>query len=156
MTTPPPCDMSVDWNFGDQKPMECKSNFTKTADRAFDEFCKLYLNGPNNMLVNLQPNKEPTCLSNNQIAEFNDDTKIQINTKTVEGTADLRPLKEGGEAVAEDEDHNQKSEAYTTIYDDTNKESKGGFGDDRDSDRQYSFEDVLEVYNRGCRSQETW
>lgn len=40
--TPPP-----NWNFGDQKAVEFRSQFTKNADKAFDDFCKKYLNSTN-------------------------------------------------------------------------------------------------------------
>lgn len=39
--------MTIDWDFGDQKPMEPSSKFTKNADAAFDNFCKEYNMDPN-------------------------------------------------------------------------------------------------------------
>lgn len=161
--------MSIDWNFGDQKPMECKSTFTKDADHAFEEFCKLYLNGSSNLLAS-SANVEPTCLSNNQITEFNDGTKIQINTTRsadeLPATASIedrtsprmtdsktsQPDKEEAKmAVLDEKKDTDEPALYTTIYDDTNQRYPSTY---KEEDREYSFDDVLEAYNRGCRSQD--
>lgn len=167
--------MSIDWNFGDQKPMECKSTFTKDADRAFDEFCKLYLNGSSNLLAS-STNAEPTRLSNNQITEFNDGTRIQINTtrsggelpatestedRTSPRMTDTKALQQDEEAkmaVPEDKKDTEEPALYTTIYDDTNQRypQTDSVCEDKEEDREYSFDDVLEAYNRGCRSQDNW
>ena len=44
--------MPIDWNFGIQKAMESNSQFTKDADKAFDDFCQKYLNSSNGLFIN--------------------------------------------------------------------------------------------------------
>ncbi|CAF0872149.1 unnamed protein product [Brachionus calyciflorus] len=51
----------VNCNLDNQKPVEIKSHFTKNADKAFDEFCKQYLNKSNGQIETKNQNMSSPC-----------------------------------------------------------------------------------------------
>ncbi len=125
--------MSILWDFGDQKPLESepKSQFTPSADAAFDEFFREYLTCSNSLFINSKTESSkymtPTTTTNIQINTMQTDVYVNRSPKPGDKVTVYKPEIE----------YIIVSPRCSTV-----------------EDEQKNLEDVLEAYKNSCRSKE--
>ncbi len=139
--------MSILWDFGDQKPLEIepKSQFTASANAAFDEFCRQYLNGSNSLFI--QPNSVYQA-SPEPPPPLITTTNIQINTMPNNtGGSQLPP----SVYVNRSPQPGQETKVYKPEIEYISVSPRRISIEEEEEE---SLEDVLAAYKKSCRSRE--